>query len=492
MVKKNFSEKNKKGNELTRRKFLQTTASAAAAFTIIPRHVLGGKDYTAPSDTVNIAGVGVGGRGASDIRGLCDPDVIVASAPRNPIRQQNPSAQATNVPAASRAPVKLANIYALCDVDSVRAGNTFKGYPKAKIYTDWRQMLDKEKSSIDAVVIGCPDHSHAPVAAAFMREKKHVYVEKPMCKTIHECRTLAELAKQYDVVTQMGNQGHAATGSRQCVEWIQSGVIGLVREVHMWTNRPTGGGWVQGNMKRPEGVPVPPTLNYDVWLGPAPEKPYSPEIVPGKWRGLWDYGTGAMGDMGAHIMDVPVWALNLGMPSRIQASSSPYSTDYLPAAEWVIYEFPARGHMPPVSLTWVDGGLRPPLPDGLEPGRKLATNNMGYTTYYGDKGIMTHASHGAVPELIPADKTFKGPDPWLPRTGNIYEDWIGAIKNGTKSCNDFSISSKLTEIMLLTNIAVLNQKLDIKLEYDSANLKISNLPEANNLFHYEYRNGWSL
>jgi predicted dehydrogenase len=325
-----------------------------------------------------------------------------------------------------------------------------------------------------------------------MREKNHVYVEKPMCKTIYECRKLAELAKEYGVVTQMGNQGHAAAGSRQCVEWIQGGVIGLVREVHNWTNRPTGGGWVQGNLKRPEGVAVPSTLNYDVWLGPAPEKPYSPEILPRNWRGLWDYGTGAMGDMGAHILDVPVWALNLDMPTKIQASSSPYSTDYLPAAEWVIYEFSARGYMPPVTLTWVDGGLRTPLPEGLEQGRKLATNNMGYSTYFGDKGIMTHASHGAPPELIPADKNFKGPDPWLPRTDNIYEDWISAIKNGTKSCNDFSISSKLTEIMLLTNIAVLNQEYDVKLEYDAVNMKITNLPEANNLFHYEYRKGWSL
>ena len=216
------------------------------------------------------------------------------------------------------------------------------------------------------------------------------------------------------------------------------------------------------------------------------------EIIPGKWRGLWDYGTGAMGDMGAHILDVPIWALNLGMPTKIQASSSLYSSDYMPAAEWVIYEFPARGYMPPVSLTWVDGGLRTPLPEGLERGRKLATNNMGYSTYFGDKGIMTHASHGAPPALIPDEKDFKGPDPWLPRTGNIYEDWIGAIKNGTKSCNDFSISSKLTEIMLLTNIAVLNQKNDIKLEYDAVNMKITNIPEANSLFHYEYRKGWSL
>jgi predicted dehydrogenase len=492
-MKKNNKIRSQKNKSFSRRSFISTVGAATAAFTVVPRSVLGGAGYIQPSDMVNVAGVGVGGQGGGDIRQICDPDVVVPAAPRTNTTQQSATAQAPAAPvapaapAAPRAPVRLANIYALCDVDEVRAGNTFKGYPKAKVYKDWRQLLEKEKSSIDAVCIGTPDHSHAPVAAAFMREKKHVYVEKPMAKTIVECRKLAELAKQYDVVTQMGNQGHATTGSRQSVEWIQSGVIGLVREVFCTTNRPI---WPQGKINRAAGVPVPKTLNYDVWLGPAPEKPYNPEILPFNWRGLWDYGTGAMGDMGAHILDVPVWALNLGMPTRIQASSTPYSTDYLPEGEWVTYEFPARGYMPPVKLTWTDGGLRSPLPIEFEPGRTLST--MGNTIYYGDKGIMMHASHGAAPELIPANKDFKGPDPWLPRTGNIKEDWIGAIKNGTKSCNDFSISSKLTEIMLLTNIAVLHEKTNIILEYDAVNMKITNIPEANSLFHYEYRKGWSL
>ena len=219
-------------------------------------------------------------------------------------------------------------------------------------------MLEKEKS-IDAVVIGTPDHNHAPIAAAFMKAKKHIYVEKPMCKTIYECRKLAEIAKEMNVVTQMGNQGHATEGTRQTVEWIQGGVIGPVSEVYLSTNRPI---WPQGNLKRPAGVPVPSNLNYDIWLGPAPEKPYHPDILHFNWRGLWDYGTGAMGDMGAHIFDAPVWALKLGMPTRIQATSSPYSTDFLPQAEWVTYEFPARDNMPAVKVTWCDGGLRPPRP----------------------------------------------------------------------------------------------------------------------------------
>ncbi|MDO9341330.1 MAG: Gfo/Idh/MocA family oxidoreductase [Bacteroidales bacterium] len=500
-MKKNNRISDKESKELSRRNFIGKVGAATAGFMIVPRNVLGGKGYKAPSDMINVAGIGIGARGAQDIQGIADPDVAIERPQRSstgqPYTPEQLAAQAARAaqrpgggpggqqrpPQAAREPRKLANIYALCDVDTAFAAHVFKGYPKAKVYTDWREMLEKEKS-IDAVVIGTPDHNHAPIAAAFMRQKKHVYVEKPLCKTITECRKLAELAKQYDVVTQMGNQGHATEGTRQTVEWVQSGLIGFVREVHLSTNRPS---WPQGNIPRPSAVPVPKTLNYDIWLGPAPNKPYNPELLHFNWRGLWDYGTGAMGDMGAHIFDAPIWALNLGMPTRIQATSSPYSTDYLPQAEWVTYEFPSRGYLPPVKVTWCDGGLRPPRPAELEPGRAVRD-----ATYYGDKGIMMHASHGAVPELVPADKDFKGVDPWLPRTGDIYEDWIGAILAGKKSCNDFSISTKVTEIMLLTNIALLTKGSNVTLEYDAANMKITNLPEANQYFHYEYRKGWTL
>jgi predicted dehydrogenase len=513
MNRENSDEKNPKGRNLSRRNFLGTTTAAAAAFTIIPRHVLGGKGYTAPSDLLNVAGIGVGSQGGGDIQQIATPDVPIVRPVRNmngtPMTKEQqearearmaemmkrnppPGGAAANTnsivqmgAAGTGQPIKLANIYALCDVDPDYSGHVLKGYPKAKVYSDWREMLDKEKS-IDAVVIGTPDHSHAMIAAAFMRAKKHVYLEKPMAKTIFECRKLAEIAKETGVVTQMGNQGHATEGTRKTVEWIQSGVIGLVREVQLSTNRPMGF-WPQGDLKRPAGVPVPKNVNYDVWLGPAPNKPFNPEAFHFNWRGLWDYGTGAMGDMGAHIFDAPIWALNLGMPTKIQATSSPYSTDYMPLCELVTYEFPARGYMPAVKVTWCDGGLRPPRPDVLEAGRAMKD-----ATYYGDKGIITHGSHGAMPELIPADAGFTGPDAWLPRTGNIFEDWIDAIKNGKKSCNDFSISSKLTEIMLLTNIAVRSQRTDMILEYDAANMKITNIPEANSLFHYEYRTGWTL
>jgi predicted dehydrogenase len=512
MKKRELKKRIQKGSTVSRRNFVGTVAAATAGFTIIPRHVLGGPGYTAPSDLLNVAGIGVGSQGGGDIQQISSPDVPIVRPSRNsngtPMSKEQVAAQEARRaemmrrnPAAPGAPnpnatvqmgaagsgrtIKLANIYALCDVDHEYAGHILNGYPKAKKYTDWREMLDKEKS-IDAVVIGTPDHNHAMIAAAFMRAKKHVYLEKPMAKTIVECRKLAEIAKETGVVTQMGNQGHATEGTRKTVEWIQGGVIGNVREVQLSTNRPMGF-WPQGDMKRPAGVTPPAGLNYDVWLGPAPEKPYNPDTLHFYWRGLWDYGTGAMGDMGAHIFDAPIWALNLGMPTKIQATSSPYSSDYMPLCEIVTYEFPARGNMPAVKVTWCDGGLRPPRPEALEAGRAMKD-----ATYYGEKGIITHASHGAIPELIPADQNFKGPDPWIPRTGNIFEDWIDAIKNGKKSCNDFSISSKLTEIMLLTNIAVLNQRANITLEYDAANMKITNLPAADKLFHYEYRKGWTL
>lgn len=462
--------KEQKSKSLSRRTFIGKVGMASAAFTVIPRHVLGGAGYTAPSDMINVAGIGVGARGASIVQGICDPDIPLV----RPGRQR---------PAEDRAPIRHANIYALCDVDKDKAAWVFQGYPKAKIYTDWREMLEKE-NSIDAVAIGTPDHTHACIASAFMQAGKHVYVEKPMCKTIFEARRLAEIAKVTGVVTQVGNQGHATEGTRQTVEWIQSGVIGLVREVHLSTNRPS---WPQGRIIRPEGVSVPDNLNYDVWLGPASQKPYHPDVLHFNWRGLWDYGTGAMGDMGAHIFDAPIWALNLGMPVKLQATSTPYSDDYLPQSESVQYEFAARGYMPPVKVTWCDGGIRPPRPEALEPGRRVAD-----AVYYGDKGIIMHGSHGANPQLVPADENFKGPDPWLDRTTDIFQDWIDAIKNGTKACNDFSVAAGVTEIMLLTNIAVLNQRSNITLEYDAANMRITNLQEANDLFHYEYRQGWEL
>lgn len=490
----------KSSGNLSRRTFLGTVGAATAGFTIIPRHVMPGNGIMQPSDTVNVAGIGIGARGAANLRGLCDPEVPIVTPPRTstgqPLSKEELAARAARQqqmpqgqqqqPQQQRDPIRLANIYALCDVDTGFAAHVIKGYPKAKVYTDWRQLLDKEKSSIDAVMIGTPDHTHAPIAAAFMREKKHIYVEKPMCKTIYECRKLAEIAKEYNVVTQMGNQGHASEGARQINEWIQSGAIGLVREVHLSTNRPI---WPQGNIQRPAAIPVPKTLNWDVWLGPAPMKAYHPDICHFNWRGLRDYGTGALGDMGAHIYDHAFWALNLGIPTRIQASSSVFNNEFWPLAEVITYEFPSRGYMPPVKITWFDGGLRAPRPPEMDPGTRVNS-----ALYLGDKGVLMHGDYGSNPQLIPrkAMESFTPPKPWLPRSPGIYAEWIDAIKNNTKSSTDFSYAAKLVETMMLGNIAVLTANRNVTLEYDPDKMQFTNLPEANDLLHYEYRTGWTL
>lgn len=482
-------------NSLTRRDFIGKTAIAAAAFTIVPRHVLGGPGYTAPSDMVNVAGIGLGNQGGSDIQNIATPNVPIKRGmglpglkfyrypgitPPRPTRRQSDNA---NQMGDAGGNFKHANIYALCDVDSEYAGHIFAGYPKAKVYDDFRKMIDKEKE-LDAVVIGTPDHTHAVIASYAMNAGLHVFVEKPMAKTIHEVRFLKEMAAKKGLVTQMGNQGHNIEGTMQTVEWIQSGAIGNVNEVHMWSNRPV---WAQGPLERPAGVDVPSNLNYDVWLGPAPEKPYSPDTTHFAWRGLWDYGTGAMGDMGAHTFDAPIWALELGMPVKIQATTSPYTTEYLPQAENVMYEFAARGDKPPVKVTWSDGGIKPFRPAELEADRSLRE-----ALYIGDKGMLMHGTHGAMPELIPENPGFVAPEQWLKRPSSVYVDFIEAIKEGRKAANDFEIASKLTEIMLLTNIAVAAQQVNKTLEYDAENMKITNCEEANAYFHYEYRKGWKL
>jgi len=484
------------GNSFSRRAFIGKTAAATAAFTIVPRHVLGGQGFTAPSDMVNVAGIGLGNQGGSDIRNIATPDVPITGrrglpgikfhrypGPRPYKRAQSAITPNMMGEAGSGKTFKHANIYALCDVDKDYAGHIFAGYPKAKVYDDFRKMIDKEKD-LDAVVIGTPDHTHAVIASYAMNAGKHVFVEKPMAKTIHEVRFLKDLAKKTGVVTQMGNQGHNNEGTLQTVEWIQSGAIGNVTEVHLWSDRPV---WAQGPLNRPAGVDVPKNLNYDLWLGPAPEKPYHPDTTHFAWRGLWDYGTGAMGDMGAHTFDAPIWALELGMPSRIQATTSPYNKEYLPQAEVVQYEFAARGNRPPVKVFWNDGGVKPFRPAELEADRMLRE-----ALYIGDKGMLMHGTHGAMPELIPENPDFVAPEKTMHRPSNVYVDFIEAIREGRKAANDFEVAAKLTEIMLLTNVAVASQKVNRTLEYDAENMKITNIPEASEYFHYEYREGWKL
>ncbi|MDZ7371148.1 MAG: Gfo/Idh/MocA family oxidoreductase [candidate division KSB1 bacterium] len=481
---------------ISRRQFVGSVG-AAALFTIVPRRVLGGPGVVPPSDLVNVACIGVGGMGKNNAFSLRTPDAMVEQWKKEQAEQPQVDPKTLTPEELERRerrrrmrePKQLANIYALCDVDLDYAKSTIEAYPKAKVYQDFRKMLDTEKE-IDAVVIATPDHTHAVIAMYAMQLGKHVFCQKPLTKTIYEARVLAETAKKMNVVTQMGNQGHASEGARLIKEWLDDGAIGPVHRVAVWTNRPI---WPQGNLKRPEEAPIPANLDWDLWLGPAPKKPYHPDVCHFKWRGWRDYGTGALGDMGAHLIDHPFWALDLGHPISVQASSTEYSDDAYPLATMVTYEFPARGNRPPVTLTWYDGGLTPPRPDELEPGRQMGTGGSG-VLYYGEKGILMHGDYGNAPRLIPESrmKEYKQPEHTIPRSPGIHEEWIEAIKTGGRSTTDFSYSGPLTEVMLLGNVAVFMKGKNTKLLWDPQNLKITNVPEANDLLHYQYREGWSL
>jgi predicted dehydrogenase len=448
----------------SRRAFLAGTGVAALGFTIVPRHVLGGAGYLAPSERVNLAGIGAGGMGGGDI----------ATHKKNG-----------------------ANIVALCDVDDERGAGSFQANPQARRYKDFRELIDKDAKNIDAVTVGTPDHIHAVAAMAAIRAGKHVYCQKPLTHTLHECRELTKAAHQAGVATQMGNQGHATEGSRLTNEWIQAGVIGEVREVHVWSDR-AGRLWKQGIPRPTETPPVPSTLDWNLWLGPIHERPYHPAYAPVQWRGWRDFGTGALGDMGCHIIDHPVWALHLGAPTTVEASSTldgsfldgnkPNWETY-PIASIITFEFPARGALPPVRMTWYEGGLMPPTPAEMPAGRRLHDNGV---LYVGSKGKMHHGSHGGMPELLPAalhEQAKMVPQTYTRSPGH-YEEWLLACKGGPKPVSNFEYAGPLTEIVLLGVLAL--RAPGTRLEWDSANLKVKNAPELNQYIHTQYRKGWTL
>ena len=445
----------KEPEKISRRKFIASGAAATAAFTIVPRHVLGGSGFIPPSDKLNIAAIGAGGKGHSDIK-----------------------------------EASTENIVALCDVDDERAAKTYAEYPKAKTYKDFRVMLDKEKG-IDAVTVSTPDHFHTVAAITALRAGKHVFVQKPLTHSVAEARLLREEAQKYPkLATQMGNQGHASEGGRLTCEWIWDGAIGDVREVHCWTNRPV---WETG-MDTPTGMPsLPPTLDWNQWIGPAPWRPYNPAYAPWSWRAWVDFGTGALGDMGAHIFDHPYWALKLEYPETIQASSTKFKGDSWPVAEKITYTFPARGSMPPLTLVWHDGGLMPERPEFIEPGRKMGDGDGG-VLYIGDKGALMHGCYGNSPRLLPekAMKAYKKPGKTIPRSPGIMQEWIKAIKEGKQSSTKWEYSSKLVETMMLGNIAVRVQDKNTVLEWDGKKGEITNLPEANQYLGRKYRKGWEI
>jgi len=446
---------------VSRRQFLGGAAMASAAFMIVPSHVLGQGGKKPPGGKLNIAGIGVGGQGGHDISQMTDE-----------------------------------NIVALCDVDTAHAGGTFRRYPGAKIHKDYRKMLEEQKD-IDAVVIATPDHQHAIIAMTAIKMGKHVYCEKPLTHTVWEARQLARAAREHKVATQMGNQGQASEETRQLCELIWDNAIGPVREVHVWTDRPANGlfneFWPQGVDRPMETRRVPDTLDWDLWLGPAPNRPYHPAYLPFRWRGWWDFGTGALGDIGCHACDPVFRALKLGHPISVEASSSRVNTETYPLASMVTYRFPARGEMPPVKLVWYDGGLRPPRPEELEPGEEMGANGH---LFIGDGGkiLSQKKNYG----LIPAkrQKEYGAPPRKLPRSIGHYKEWIAACKGGQAAGSNFDWAGPLTEVVLLGNIALrqqLREELTTKrLLWDGDNMRFTNSEEANQSLKSEYRNGWSL
>ena len=463
---------------MDRRRFLTATAMVSA-ITLLPRHVLGGAGQTPPSEKVNIAGIGVGGMGGANLQAL-----------------------------------KSQNIVALCDVDHDYAAHTFKAYPNAKLYTDYREMLDKQKD-IEAVLIATPDHTHALISMAAMKAGKHVYCQKPLTHDVYESRMLAKAAKELGVVTQMGIQGHSTDDLRTICEWIWDGAIGEVREVDAWcslTYYPWGHeGWSsQWGVRPKETPPLPAKLNWDLWLGPAPLRPYHPAYLPFKWRGWWDFGTGALGDIGCHAMDPVFRALKLSAPLSVQAASTRVNEESYPLGSMVTYHFPARSaapqannchvnglsgaeaggvEMPPCKLVWYDGGLRPPRPEALPEGKKMGDNGR---LLVGEKGFIL--DNNVYPQARAAETA--GIPKTIPRVADHYKEWIAACKGGKKAGSNFDFAGPLAESVLLGNVALrvqLREDLTLgKLLWDPAALKFTNLEEANKFVRTEYRAGWSL
>jgi len=451
----------KSGNskKISRREFLGTSALTIGALTIVPSKTIAGLGHTAPSDKLNIAGIGIGGMGRVDLEDVA----------------------------------KTENIVALCDVDwNESVENVFKLYPKAQRYKDFRLMLDKQKD-IDAVIVATPDHNHAIISMEAIRRGKHVYTEKPLTHTVYEARMLTLAAREQKVATQMGNQGQAGDGPRRLQEIIHDGAIGSIKEVHVWTDRPNRGlsdtYWPQG-VKRPiETPPVPETLDWDLFTGPAPLRAYHPSYHPFKWRGWLDYGTGALGDIGCHSFDSVFRIMKLKYPTSIQGTSTIVNGESYPLGSVVTYDFPARGEMPPLRLTWYDGGIRPPRLAEIGPDIQMGA---GGVLYIGSKGMILDGK--LLPQTL--DKDYKRPQPYLKSSPGHRQEWIAACKGGVPAGSNFEWAGPLTETVLLGNIALrpeLREKMSFQsLNFDPDKLSFPNMPEADQFLHYEYRKGWKL
>ena len=473
---------------MKRRSFVKQIAASSAAFSIVPSHVLG-KTHVPPSDTLYVAAFGVGGRGAGVIRGM----------------------EATG----------KVKFVALCDVDDKRGAATYKRYPNVKRYRDFRKVYDEALSDIDAIMVASPDHTHASTSLPFMRAGKHAYVEKPLTHNIYEARLMTRVAEEQGIVTQMGNQGASSEGSRKAKEWVESGVIGKVHTIDCWSNRPV---WPQGVPLPTKKMRIPKTLDWDLWLGPAEMRDFHSSYLPFKWRGFWDFGTGALGDMGCHIIETPFSVLDLGYPKEAEASCTTVWVDDFVVADYshscppsskihLKFDHPDHGE---IALNWFDGGIMPNLPDELKDGETIGASGGG-TVMYGEKGILVADVYSRNARLLPSETMdlFNAPEPSIPRIegnmGGHIANFVQGCLEGKPTSSPFSRSGPLTEIVLMGNLAVRafqyrkftpstdpNENGSYsypgrrKLHWDGENMEITNYPEANQWVKREYREGWSL
>jgi predicted dehydrogenase len=464
---------------LSRREFIRAAGLAAAAFSIVPRRVLGGPGYTAPSDTLNVAIIGAGGQGTQNLRELLQqPDVRIPAI--------CDVAESVDYSAfyygglGGRLPA--IEIVERSQAEKNSGGGAFR----CAGYSDFRRMLEQEKA-VDAVLVATPDHTHAVAVLAAIRNGKHVYCEKPLAHSVREVRKIMEESAAAGVSTQMGNQGHSGEGIRLTVEWLAAGAIGPVREVHSWSYYLGPPACRAG---RPADTPpVPSGMDWGLWIGPAPTRPYHPAYAPFNWRDWWDFGTDVIGDMGCHNMDPAFWGLELGAPKSVHARVVPADSEMTPYASTVHYEFGARGDKPPVRMTWYSM-LMPPRPEELEPGRDLTGDGNGIL-FVGDRGKIMCGGWGGSPRLIPESrmKDFIRPARTLPRSRGHHRDWIEACKGGPAASSNFQVAGPMVEAVLLGAAAIRSNKY---LEWNSADMKVANCSDADLFIHPEYRNGWTL
>ena len=470
----------KRHRNITRREFIGSTSAAAAAFTIISGCSMGRLTRPTPSNKVNVAFIGTGGQGCGNIKGtLGNLDVqVIAVCDVN--EESDYSRFYYDDPTAGMKP-------ALNIVETYYAEQTKSGlYKGCTGYVDFHEMLENEKD-IDAVVVSTPDHVHAVACMAAIKKGKHVFCEKPLTHSVYETRMVTEAARKAGVATQMGNHGNSEEGIRLTVEWIRAGAIGPVREVHAWTSA-GGAEWTDLSERPQDTPPVPETLDWDRWLGPALYRPYHSAYAPYNWRGWWDFGTGGIGDMACHNFDPAFWALDLGHPETVEASSSKLNPESYPTACLYRYKFPARNGQGPVYVTWYDGGLMPPRPDELEPERKMGNNGI---LFVGSKGKILAPGWGGTPRIIPETKmqAYQRPPKTIPRTKGHHRSWLDACKGGKPASSNFDYAGPLTEAVLLGNVALRTGK---KLYWDGPSMKATNALDADQFIKPQFRPGWTL